>query len=132
MPTRARAIHVQQGNQHAVGIGGLRVLVCEKDGEWFAQGIEIDYAASGRSLEDVKNRFERGLLATVHAHLLRYSTVERLLRFAPKSAWEKLTQREGFDFSLATAMELSEIDPELPTELPFERLVYLHDPRLGA
>ena len=51
--------HLQKESQHLVTIGALRVLITEEvDGLWSAQGIEIDFAACGVSLEDVQRRFE--------------------------------------------------------------------------
>jgi hypothetical protein len=62
--------------------GTLRVLIHEHRREWFAEAIELDYAASGWSLEDAKRRFKKGLAATIALHLGRYGNVENLLRLS--------------------------------------------------
>jgi len=38
----AKAVHARaDADLHVVGVGALRVLLCEQRGEWFAQGIEV-------------------------------------------------------------------------------------------
>ena len=71
-----------------VGIGNLRVLITVEDGFWFAQGLEIDYAAQGSSLTDVRERFENGLMATVNEHLRVYGKLDALLQPAPVEQWK--------------------------------------------
>ena len=75
---------------HAVLVGSLRVVIIEDEDHWFAQGLEIDYAASGLDMDDVKDRFQQGLAATIHEHLRMYGTVEPLLKVAPQEAWDLL------------------------------------------
>lgn len=74
-------------------------VVIMRDGEhWFAQALEVDYAAQGRSAEDAKARFEAGLMATVDAHLQAFNGVSNLLKFAPDELWNQITaspEREG-------------------------------------
>ena len=131
MKTKARALHVHnQDDHHAVAIGAIRVLVYERADEWFAQGIEIDYAASGVSLEDVQQRFEKGLAATAHLHLQHFSSLDQLLRFSPKEAWRKLKAKDEYHFNMVTTHNLSELEPGLQ-ELPFGRIAYLKESRLG-
>lgn len=79
------AVHFKNGEDcHAVVLQALHVMV-EQDGDtWFAQGIEIDYAAAGTSLEDVRARFERGLRRTIEENLKRHSSIERILKWAPE------------------------------------------------
>jgi hypothetical protein len=79
----AEAIHVSSGKQHLVGLGSIRVLICPDGDCWFAQGVEIDYAAQGASIEDVKKRFEVGLRATIEENLKIYDSIDGLLAFAP-------------------------------------------------
>jgi hypothetical protein len=124
-PMKVQAVHASQEDLHAVTIGSLRVLVCEEAGEWFAQGVEIDYAATGASPEEVKTRFERGLAATVHLHLRSFGSVERLLKFAPESVWQKLKSSDAYDFSMVTVHNLANDLGKDAAKLPFDRLVYL-------
>lgn len=73
-----------------VGIWNLHVRITCEDGHWFAQAYEIDYAACGSSLEDVKQRFQSGLATTVHEHLTLFGTIENLLTPAPIAVWHEL------------------------------------------
>jgi hypothetical protein len=57
---------------HAVLVGALRVVIIKDEDHWFAQRLEIDYATSGHDMDDVKDRFQQGLTATVHEHLRMY------------------------------------------------------------
>ncbi len=86
MPRRTRAFQAStpDGSAHLVGIDNLQVLITERDGCWFAQGLEIDYAAEGRDLDDVRRAFEQGLALTIAANLRRFKTIEHLLRPAPE------------------------------------------------
>ena len=45
-------------------LGNLRGHASKNETYWYAQGIEIDYAAQGNSVEEVKERFGSGLYAT--------------------------------------------------------------------
>lgn len=81
----------KDGKVHVVGISALKVVIV-KDGEnaWFAQGLDIDYAAEGTSVENVKDNFENGLTATLHQHLLVYSNLNKLLKPAPPEIWQEM------------------------------------------
>ena len=81
---QSRAFHVKDGDHHTIGIDSLRVLII-KDGEntWYAQAIDINYAASGTSLESVKENFALGLTATLNAHIRRFGNIDKLMRNAP-------------------------------------------------
>jgi hypothetical protein len=121
----AQAVHASQEDRHAVALGSVRVLLREEAGEWFAQGVEIDYAATGTTPEEAKDRFERGLAATVHLHLSRFGSVERLLKFAPEAVWQRLKARGAYAFSMVTVHDLAADLGRDAVKLPFERLVYL-------
>jgi hypothetical protein len=76
------------GKTHIVGIGTLKVVIV-KDGanSWFAQGLDIDYGASGGSIENVKENFENGLIATIDVHLKAHGNLLKLLKPAPQEIW---------------------------------------------
>jgi len=127
----AVALHASnQDGGHLVALGDLRVLIFEKDGEWLAQGVEIDYAASGSSLEDAQRYFELGLARTVHLHLSQHATIDRLLHFAPESVWKPLKARHAFNLGIVTAHDLGDGLDALQ-QLPFERIVYLQERHQG-
>lgn len=73
-----------------VAVLDLKVMVTREDGFWFAQGLQIDYAAQGRSWLEVRKAFEDGFTATIDLHLKKYGHLEHLLsRSAPKQAWDE-------------------------------------------
>ena len=124
----AKAVHAyNKAERHVVGIGELRVLVCEDAGEWFAQGVEIDYAASGDSLADVQRRFQKGLAATVHLHLTRFQSIQRLLKYPPPDVWRRFNAQQAYSFNMLTTHGLSNSVDAL-RELPFGQIVYLKEP----
>jgi len=85
----ASALHAHVGDHHAVGVLSLRVLLVEDTSGWFAQGLDIDYAASGSDVDEVKKNFEDGFCATVHEHLVMHGSIERLLKPADQDAWKE-------------------------------------------
>lgn len=86
----ATAIHATHtdGVHHIVGFGNIRVLLMPDGKGWFAQGLEIDYAAQGDSLAQAKREFEDGLEATVHAHLQKSGHIKGILKLAPSEIWD--------------------------------------------
>jgi hypothetical protein len=85
------AIHTDlPGGQHqAVGIGNLRVFIVPDGKFWFAQGLEIDYAAQGDSVDEAKKNFEEGLEATIDLHLRMYGSIDKILRLAPSEVLQE-------------------------------------------
>jgi hypothetical protein len=121
-PTTAFQAVSKDGSHHIVGIGDLRVVIVpDGDNLWFAQGLEIDYAAQGTSEADVKKKFEYGLEATVNQHIRINGTIEGLLRVAPPEVWKEfLGDPAGKKkiYSQITSHVLQE-------QLPFEGIKYL-------
>ena len=69
----------------------LRVLVCPSDdGGFVAQGLEIDYLSTGRTVEEVKNNFASGLIRTIEAYIKRNRPLSGLFAKGrtPPEAWE--------------------------------------------
>jgi len=90
-PVHTTAFHGQsKDGLDVVGIGNLRVVLVQDDDAWFAQGLEIDYAVQGSSVDDAKKKFEQGLCATIHENLKAYGNIERILRVAPPQVWNEL------------------------------------------
>jgi hypothetical protein len=88
----AVAVHAthQDGVHHLVGFGNIRVIIVPDGAAYFAQGLEIDYAAQGSTINEVKKNFERGLEATVEQHLKIYGNIKGLLQPAPPAVWQEL------------------------------------------
>ena len=58
MASTPHVIHIKQQHNHAVCVAALRVIISEGDGGWYAEGVEIDYAAFGQTIEEVQLNFE--------------------------------------------------------------------------
>jgi hypothetical protein len=116
----AIAVHAKSkdGSRELVGIGNLRVMILNDDGSWFAQGLEIDYAAQGTSIADVKARFEKGLAATVSEHLRAFGSIRNILQAAPSDMWVHLAERacRKERYSQLTVHEATLVSEELPFE----------------
>lgn len=107
----------------------LQVILAPEAGMWVAQAIEIDYAATGSTLEDVKERFEDGLAGTVHEHLQAYGNLDSLLKPAPAKDWQDLWRQKGKRLSRFSQTTVHEVmnRPELENvaELfPFDTINY--------
>jgi hypothetical protein len=79
----------EDGNKHVVGIGNLRVVLVPEGNAWFAQGLEIDYAAQGKTVEEAKANFEKGLTKTIDQHLKMFGTLDKVLKSAPPEVWSE-------------------------------------------
>ena len=121
-PTMAVQDKVSVGTT-IVGIWNLHVAITCDDRDWFAQGYEIDYAACGTSLDDVKKRFQNGLAATIHEHLTLFGTIESLLVPAPPEAWKTLAGAAQHTYSQVRAHELFP-DQEMLAAFPFSGIEY--------
>ena len=88
----ATAVHLrdQDGKNHLVGIGNLRVLLVPDGRHYVAQGLEIDYCAQGASIEEAKTNFEEGLERTIDHNLRLHGSIKHLLNPAPKELWAEV------------------------------------------
>ena len=123
-------MHLASDDEHAVLIQSLRVVIV-RDGElWFAQGLELDYAAAGNSQEDVKSRFQEGLAATINAHLRTYGSVEKMLKIAPQEAWNLwLSEGHGYKFDQASFHPTESVGVA-QYNFPFKGIAYLESEAL--
>lgn len=118
------------GVHHLVGIGNLRVVIVPDGALWFAQGLEIDYAAQGKSVKDVKRQFSDGLGATIREHLRIYGNIENLLKVSPTEVWkDALLSAAAIPNRYSTFavyhVEREAIPAALQGLLPFEGINYL-------
>lgn len=131
----ALAFHgsTKDGKISVVGIGNLRVVIVQDDGSWFAQGLEIDYAAQGKTVSDAKKHFEKGLAATVHEHLRVFGTIGKLLRVAPSEVWNELLMGTFIESRHYHYDQVSvhRFKGALQGSLPFEGIQYI-EPRKVA
>ena len=86
----AKVFHGTDGATHVVGIGPIKVIICHDGDAWFAQGVDIDYAANGSSLSNVKRNFEIGLAGTIDLHIKLYGNLKKFLKPAPQDVWDEL------------------------------------------
>lgn len=108
----------------AVAISSLRVFILkDESGGWFAQGMDIDYAAQGKTLKEVKSRFEAGLTATIHEHLQAYGGLSQFLRPAPPEAWTEYYDGLGGKRLSYSQVSIHQLDGE--NKMPFRDIAYI-------
>ncbi len=120
--TTAMHVTAEDGTTHVVGIGNLRVTIVPDGDFWFAQGLEVDYAAQGSSPEDARKQFEDGLMATVQEHLKIYGTIEKLLEVAPTEVWKNLMLNTSAIHSRFSQVSVHQVIRDV---LPFQAIEYL-------
>ena len=122
-----KAVHVERDDGcHEVVMDCLRVVIV-RDGadHWFAQSLDIDYAAGGRTLEEAQHNFERGLAATIKAHIIKFGNLSKLMQDPPAEELLHLGVGAGFQFSMMTSHEAHEIDDQFLAErLNCHRIAY--------
>ena len=127
----AYVAHAEAGDQHAVLVNALRVVVTQDEGHWFAQGLELDYAAAGTSEEDVKKRFAQGLGATINEYIKVYGSIESIVKVAPQDAWDLwLVGDRRYTLDHVSIHNLQESAPAVQ-ELPFSGIAFLGPPLAG-
>lgn len=120
----------EDGIHHMVGIGDLRVVICPDGDFWFAQGLEIDYAAQGKSFKDAKKQFGDGLSATIEQHLQIYGNIEKLLKVAPPEVWKDTLLSAGaiakrYSTVMLYHVERQEVPYSIQNVFPFQGINYL-------
>lgn len=85
-----------------VAVLDLRVMVTQDDGLWFAQGLQVDYAAQGRSWMEVRKAFEDGLTASIDAHLRKYGHLKHFDQPAPQHVWQEFKNAKQRAYSRIT------------------------------
>ena len=109
----AVSAHAKFGEgDHVVGLGNIRVLICQDGDAWFAQGLEIDYSAQGETKEEVEKIFQDGIIRTVELHLKTYKHINHFLTPAPPSVWKELVANsESYRYDSVTKHEIHESLP---------------------
>ncbi len=108
-------LHAEDGNKHLVGVKDLHVMLLKDGDSWFAQGIEIDYAASGESLSEAKKNFEDGLAMTIKLHIAKHGTIEKMLRPAPPASWKEFYESPADSKALYSTVEAYEVLKRAPS-----------------
>jgi hypothetical protein len=103
----------------------LRVLVMPTDEGFFAQGLEIDYVATGRTEEEVRDHFARGFVATVLSYMRRKRDLKALFSKSttPQEYWALyFSSAKQHTFNCAVRCDVAEYVPQdspIPTEIHF-------------
>jgi len=130
--TDYKAIHFKDGETHLVGIGNLKVVLVEDEGSWFAQGLEIDYAAESNTVDGVKAAFESGFCCTIYEHLRVYGKIDKFLKPAPPEVWKEMLFDECADLNKFTQISVHTIKADVVTYLPFTGIQYIQLEKVAA
>ena len=85
------ALHGKTANGvDIVMIDKLRVALTRDGNAWVAQGLEIDYAAEGSSVDEAKRQFETGLMLTLRENIRVFGHIKGVLRTVPQDVWNAL------------------------------------------
>ena len=68
----------------------LKVVVLHDKEGYFAQGMEIDHGAEGRTIAAVKANFEAGLAVLIRQHTSAHGNLDGLLKPTPVNTWAEL------------------------------------------
>jgi hypothetical protein len=120
--------HAHAGDVHAVK-AELHVLITQsEDGEGFvAQGLEIDYVATGDTEEAARDHFARGLVATIQAMCKRGRDLAALITKsrAPTEAWAKyFSASNQHILRCISVTDLRDSLPNLPNNAPVPHRVH--------
>lgn len=127
----AGALHLTDGENHVVGFQALKVLLTQDEGYWVAQGLDLDYASYGSSVDEAKTNFANGLEATVRQHLKQNGDIEHLLKVAPQSCWAEYYEaaklpKGTFSKQRFTTVQFHFIKPDDELDaLPFKQIEFL-------
>ena len=128
----ASTIHIKDGDNHLVGIGNLKVVIVQDGNSWFAQGLDIDYAAEGKNLESVKKAFETGFCATIHEHLKVYANLDKFLVPAPSEIWKEMLYDQCTGVNSYTQVSLHNLAAKAKTHFPFTGIEYIQREKVAA
>lgn len=130
-----QAIHVTDGKTHVVGVKALRVMLSKDGSGWFAQGLEIDYAAGGDSVQETKKNFEVGLNLTISEHLKMHGNLDKFLKVASNEAWgEYFNAPSGSIKATYSTIQVTKVPlktgsakkkPLLASAFPFHKIEFL-------
>lgn len=113
----ASAVHLENDHgNHSVFMDALRVVIVRDGESWFAQCLDIDYAAGGSTLEEAQNNFEEGLAATVMLHIHKFGNLNKLMKDPSPEAIEHLGMGKKFKFTMLTDIQSHDISEPLIAE----------------
>ena len=122
----ATAFHLKHkdGIHNVVGIGNLRVVIVPDGKFWFAQGLEIDYAAQGISIADAKKNFSDGLCCTIHENLRVHDSITSMMKPAPAQVWSDLLFTKAAKLKVYSQESIHHVLKGKSTDEHFARLPF--------
>lgn len=122
-----RALAGDENPQQLIAVDGLRVIIVPDGDQWFAQGIDIDFAASGSTIEDVQNRFVQGLCSTLHANMVRNKeSMRAFLHPAPNSVIEEVTSKLPRSIHELKFVSVRLKNDDCFEDLPYKQASFIH------
>jgi len=103
----------ESGDLHGVALQYIRVVIVPDGPAWFAQGIDIDYASQGATVEEAKTNFEKGLRATIDQHLRVYRHIRGILQLAPPEILANLLIDSSAQYRLYSQVSAHDIHEAL-------------------
>ena len=118
------------GSKHAVVVNDLKVMLLKDGDNWFAQGLEIDYAAAGQTIEETKKNFEIGFANTIKEHLMMYGNIEKFLQIASQEAWQEfLNAPPETQHMIVSTVQVHDLieESDLDVKLPFSNILFIQN-----
>lgn len=133
--SQATVVHKvdHEAGKQSVAFGDLKVVIVKDDDGWFfAQGLDINYAAQGHTLAEVKKNFGEGLSKTIELHLKRFGTIDKLLRPAPREVWTEIVHAPSAKHMRYSCVKLYDFVPEAARkQMPYQNIRYI-EPAVAA
>ena len=105
-------------------VKALHVMLVPDGNSWFAQGLEIDYAACGSNPDEAKNNFAQGLGMTVCEHLVMYGHIKKVLVTAPQEAWNEYYQTPAEGIRRHTRSFLAYLEGQVTEQKTVEKVAF--------
>lgn len=127
----ADATHIDTGTDHIIKLENIKVLIVPDGPFWYAQGIEIDCAAQGATIEEAKKNFEKMLDRAILRAVATHRTIEPLLHPVPSEIFQHVTmgvteenmQWQRFSQHLGMNLGMKERRSDRPAEVNIKYLV---------
>jgi hypothetical protein len=123
--------HVQDEDLHAV-VAELHVLIRPAaEGGFYAQGIEIDYLATGATEEEARDRFTYGFIKTVRSYLKKNRSLDGLFKTAAPAEARK-EYYSSSNTAVFQCLITQQLRDELPENAPIPRVFNFMSERVAA
>ncbi len=101
------------------------MLIVPDGKAFFAQCHEIDYAAQGETLEEVKSNFEKGFSATVFHHLRMFGSLDEMMHPVGGDMWQDLIgSTEGMKFTVSHTALHRVLNKRVEVLSPYQNIEY--------